>query len=150
MDDTINILVLDDNIDDREFIENVIKDLYIAQGMYNLFSTKEEMFKYLGVSIHIVILDHLLEGESAFPVFQEIRIRNEGTFIIISTAYDDADTILMYMNNDADRFASKRDYKKWTEDLKKFLIKGFEVAKRNVELIDFLKKEKSENDKRAN
>lgn len=144
MEEKTNVIVLDDNQDDREFIEDVIQELFIPKEEYNIFSTKEDMYELLGNKIHIVILDHLVGPDNGYEIFQEIRKRNEWTFIIISTAYDDSDTILMYMNNDADRFVSKRNYIKWKEDLKKYLIKGFEVAKKNIEFIQFLKREKNE------
>lgn len=136
MGDTINIMVLEDNEDDRFFIKRVIKE--VGDNKYDLYENYNNFHQGLNKEIHVCILDHYLDGnKTGLDVLREIKEKNKGSFVIVYTGVQDADILIEYNNNAADKIVGK-----WKDDhldkLRSFIKIGLEVAKGNVGLINYL------------
>lgn len=100
------VLVLDDNPDDLEAIEKIVKS---TGKKYYIYSNEDLFLKELTDGVNVHIIDHFLQNKSGLDIFREIKERNEDNFVIAYTGAEDGKTIIEYLNAGVNKFVDKNN-----------------------------------------
>lgn len=120
----IAIFVLDDSIDDLEFIKRELNKNAIVN--YMMFTDADRFMEALQENtFSILIIDHNLGStKNGLQVMIEAIKKNKQLFTILLTASDDKILLAEYMNRGANRWVVKGKPGDW-EELIGFIHEGF-------------------------
>lgn len=118
------VLVLDDNPDDLEQIERVIKR---TGKKYELYSDEDLYLAKLTDSVDVHIIDHFLQKRSGLEVLKEIKQRNIANYVIAYTGTKDENTIIEYLNAGINKYIDKNN-PDHLKQLAKYLNEGIRVS----------------------
>ena len=135
---TVNIFsfVLENDIDDLYIIEGLLKKHNITN--YKLFQKTKDLLENLTADIHIILIDHYLEGGLlGTDVCKEIKKISKDSFVIIVTGQTSMDIVIEYLNSCANKYINK-NRPGYLEKLKEFLDDGLAHAVARVNEINTL------------
>lgn len=125
----IAIFVLDDSLEDLEFIKREFNKNAIVN--YMMFTGAEQFIDALQEkTFSILIIDHNLSAtKSGLEVMQEAVKKNKQLFTILFTASDNKPLLADYVNNGVNKWVIKGEPGYW-EKLIGFIREGFEYFER--------------------
>ncbi len=137
----IATFVLDDDPDVLDAVGEAIKRTGLIN--YKLFTNWGKFVDGLTEDIHVVVIDHLLTEKTGLDILKIIKQKNDNSFVIVYTGYTKEDTIIDYMNNNANRWVKKSD-PRHMELLIEYIQQGLQTSYAKIELIKELKAAKEQ------
>ncbi len=105
MEDTINILVVDDEPSVREFFERLLK--MKGFGVSTISSGKEALEFVANNNVHVIIIDIFMPEMDGFQLIDEIKIKYPKIATIMMTGMGDSKMIRQATLHGADEYITK-------------------------------------------
>lgn len=105
-DEELKVYILDDNVDDIEFVVRVVKKM---GERYEQFSDKEKHLARIPNTPNIHIIDHYLRMGYGWEILVELKRRNKRNFVILYSGTQDKKTVSGYEPYKIDRVIYKDD-----------------------------------------
>jgi DNA-binding NtrC family response regulator len=127
-------------LDDDKEVLGLIKDVIDLAGIrdYKLFTDEQDFIDGLTDEIHVCIVDHILNSKTGLDILHEIKRRNQHSFVIIYSGIKNPNTIIDYLNSDADKFVDKNKPDHLAQ-LGQYALMGLDVARNRIEFMNYLK-----------
>lgn len=136
-DTSVNILTY--ILEDDKEIHSIISDLLRQHNFTNFhfFVDPETFLASLTADINICVIDHYLTGTTGLDMIQQVKDKNENSYVIVVSGQRNFDIAIEYLNQGADKYIDKNkvDY---IERLIKCLQDGVSEASRRTAIIKFL------------